>query len=108
MHILHRSWTVLLRIHDDASVAGWCLLQMMMRMFHGRVVRTVVARMHLILSLVMLKVTSSGSCSVIAVVVVEAAVGVHDHTPDFVQVRRGVGYLVTMMGMIAWWQRVEA
>lgn len=77
VQILHGVGTILLRIDDHAGVAGRGRLEMVMRMFNAAV-RVVMTRMRLVGRLVMLD--ASGGPSVVAVVIVEPAVGVHDDT----------------------------
>lgn len=77
--------TVLLRVDDDAGVTSRRGLQMMMvRVFYRSVAVAVMnLRMTLLIAVVMLK-----RRSVIALIVVETAVRVHDDAASFVQRRR--------------------
>ena len=113
VQVRNRTRAVLLRVDDHAGVSSWRLLQMMMvvvvAVFDGRIVGGVVmARVCLIRSLVVLNVSSGARRRVVAVVVVEAAIRVHDHTSHLVEVGGGgVWDLVSVMGMVAGWQRVQ-
>jgi len=79
----HSAWTVLLRINDYTGIASRCSFQvMMMRMFHRSVAVVVTLRVgRLLITLVMLQ------RRVVALVVVESAVWVHDNAACFVQRR---------------------
>jgi len=77
--------TVLLGVDDDTRVTSRCGLQMMvMRMFHRPVA---VAEMNLRVTLLVTVVMLKRRC-VIALVVVETAVRVHDYAASLVQCRR--------------------
>lgn len=109
VQVRHRTRAVLLRVDDHAGVSSWRLFQMMMGVFDGRVVSVVMAGVCLIRSLVVLNVSSGARRRVVAVVVVEAAIRVHDYASHLVEVGSGgVWDLVSVMGMVAGWQRVQA
>ena len=111
--ILHGARAVLLRVHDHARVTGWrrFLVMMVVGMLGGIVVGVVMGQVGLIRGLVMLHVVrvARGARRGVVRLVVEAAIGVHDHAADLVQVRRGrVGHVVVVVRVVAVRQGIYA